>query len=478
MQDLRGVTTLDSINGANGSNGHHRVEVSPRGDILLDRPLPTNTDAERHVLGVILLDNSIFAEVVAALKQGDAIFSMTNRAIYRAMVRLADAGHVIDPLSLRDELTRDGQLERCGGPAYIASLWDGVPRFSNVDSYIRLINEKSAERELVRAGAEITATGLDPETPVSEKIMRAQLLIARIEDPNTRIRWRSAAELATAHMAKAEDFHASGRLFTGMPTGLHEIDALTDGLQKTDFIVIAGRPSMGKSALLACLALGAAQHKLNDNPVIAYFTLEMSEDQLTNRLLAILSGVDARRVRQGRLDRDEWVRVAHAQSTLDGLRVFIDDESGITPNQIRIKCRDLLRAVGRLDLVVVDYVQAMNADRPVGDPVKDTTAISKELKKIAKNDFGMPLIAAASLNRMAESRGNKRPSMGDLRESGQLESDADVIGLIYRDDFYNPQSEKANIAEVNFQKQRNGATGGVELVFRRELAKFDNLHRG
>lgn len=464
------VAEKNGINQRNGTNGHGRFQPT-RDEWELERPLPVNREAERMILGGILLNNEMLAEVSAQLS-ADQFFSRENRLIFRAMERLALLKYPIDPLSLRDELARANQDV---GAGYIAWLFEGVPRFSNLDSYIRLVKESAVERELISVGAEITNIGFDADGTVLEKIERVQSLVSRIEDPNTRIRWRNASEIAVEHLDHAEQFAASGKTISGMPTGLHKVDWIMDGMQKTDLILIGARPSMGKSSLVAGMALGAALNELNDNPVIAYFTLEMSEQQLTNRMLAMLSGVHASHIRRGLMKKDGWRAVTEAANTLEKLRLFIDDESCITPNQMRIKCRDLIRKEGRIDLIVCDYIQAMTADRPTGNTVQDVTAISKELKKIAKNDFNVPLIGVASMSRAAEGRANKRPTISDLRESGQLESDADVIILVYRDDQYNPQSDKHGIAELDFQKQRNGPTGVVEMGFNKELTKFNNL---
>jgi replicative DNA helicase len=451
----------------------------PKLHIAEDQLLPTNQEAERMLLGVILLSNETLAEVAAHLRP-EHFFYPSHRSIFKAMLRLASGGHIIDPLSLQDELARAGLkvLEQVGGPAYISMLHDGVPRFSNVESYLRLIKDSAAEREMMEAGSRILSLATDTEMSITDKILRIQSIVSKIEDPNVKLQWRGLGELAAERMNAAEEFAASGRVYTGMPTGFTSIDYLMDGMQKTDLIIIAGRPSMGKSALIAGMSYGAAKHETNDRPVVAYFTLEMSKNQLTDRFLSMESGICVKRIQQGTLKTEEWRAVAQAREKFDALRIHIDDESCITPNGIRVKCRDLKRREGRLDLICLDYIQGMMADRPSGHTTQDVTNISKHLKSIAKDDFGVPLLAAASMNRAPESRSDKRPSMAELRESGQLESDADVIALLYRDDYYNRDSPRQNIAEVDFQKQRNGPTGQVELCFLRQLAKFENLYKG
>jgi replicative DNA helicase len=456
-----------------GLNGHHRVAVMPSGDILLERPLPFNSDAERATLGAILLENSLLAEVAASLPV-ESIYSVSNRNIYRAMRALGDVGRPIDPIALADEMRRAGTLEESGGVAYITELWTVSVRFSNVDNYVRLITETATERELIRGGAEITAMAMDDDTPVAEKVAKAQAIIARIEDPTAKIQWRTAAELAYERMDAAEAFASSERTFSGLPTGLQRLDWIMDGMQKSDLIVIAARPSMGKSALTLCMALGACEQPDNDNPVIAYFTLENSKEQTIDRAIAIRARVDARKFRRGALIPEEWRRVAETQKWLDTRRLWIDDESAISPSQLRAKCRDLKRREKRLDLIVVDFLQSMRADEPSENLTRDITTVAQQLKKIAKNDFNVPLVAVASLNRGSESRADKRPLMSDLRESGQIESEADVIAMVYRDDYYNPDSPKQNIAEVNFVKNRNGPTGGAELVFLRQILRFED----
>lgn len=467
---------VNTKNGHHKFNGHPRVVVDPTGDILLEKPLPSNPEAERLILGVIILNNPLLADVMAELKP-EHFSVVSHRTIYRSMQRVASTGFEINPTTLVDDLTRSSQLDECGGPAYIANLFEGVPRFSNLDSYVRLVKQSHAERALVYAGSEIAGLGLDLDRTVSEKIARAQTLVSEIQDPQTKLQWASAGELAAQHIDNAEAFFASGRRFTGLPTGMADFDSITDGLQKTDLFVLAARPSMGKSALAACLALGAARHPDNDNPVIAYFTLEMGRDQLVNRFLSMQTRIPATLIRRGALSKEQWRSVVYAQDDLSKLRISIDDQSGITPNQLRAKCRELQRIEGRLDLIVLDYLQNMSANSPSGNLTADITTVSKELKAIAKNDFNVPLLAVASLNRGAEARTNKRPTMADLRESGQIESDADVVAMIYRDDYYNPESKAQAIAEVDFLKQRNGPTGKIELVFLKNIVKFEGKYQ-
>lgn len=454
----------------------HRVAVEPSGDVLLEKPLPVNTDAERAVLGAILIDNSFFAEVASTLRV-EHFFSLAHRHIFRAIYALAEAQQPIEPIALVTELRKAGTYDEAGGHAYVASLFTDVPLFMATPSYIRQIADTATERQLIRGGAAITAMAMDEELSVSEKINRAQQIIQGIEDPNTKLVWRSAGEVALERIAAAEDFQASGRAYTGLPTGLHAIDGITDGLQRSNLIAIGARPSMGKSALAASIALGVAEEEENNNPVIAYFTLEMSAAELVGRFLAMRTRMHSDAIRRGSVFKEHWRKVTEAQIWLDAHRIFIDDESAITPAQLRAKARAIQKQEGRLDLIVVDFLQAMSAEMPSGNLTVDTTQNAKALKRIAKNDFNVPLIAVASMNRGAEARGDKRPLMSDLRESGQIESEADVIMLLYRDDYYNPNSERQNVAEINFAKQRNGATGVVELVFLRQIQRFEDPWR-
>lgn len=449
-------------------NGHGPV------DLLLEKPLPFATDAEKAILGAVILDNTVYAEVAGI--PADRFYSLSNRHAYRAMQALMSRSLPVDPIALRDEMRRAGTLDESGGEVFIASLWADATRFSNIENYVRILNETATEREMIHAGAAITSMAMDESVPIPEKIHRAKQIIDGIEDPNAKIQWRNVSEIACERIAAAEDFAASERTYSGLSTGLLSMDCVMDGLQKTDLIVIGARPAMGKSSLTSVIAEGVADSPLNDNPLIAIFSLEMGEKQYTDRMVSSRARVDMRRMKRGQLSEAEWKRVVDAQRWFNTRRIFIDGESVITPTQMRAKLRALKRQEGRIDLVICDYLQAIRPETPTGHLTQDVTQVSKTLKPIAK-DFDVPFIAVSSMNRANENRGEKRPAMSDLRESGQIESDADVIMLLHREDYYNPETEKQNIAEINFAKHRNGPTCVVELVYLKTISRFEDKYQ-
>lgn len=450
------------------------AQENPLDRLLLDKPLPVHSEAERMVLGCIMLDNELMAEAATVLSR-EAFGVPSNGAIFDAMVTLAASGEAINPLTLVTELQRLGELDRIGGHAAIARLIDGVPRFSNIDSYLRLVANAHMSRRLVRIGSDVAVRAVDGEDPVAEQIEYAQRQILDLEAPGEQQSWSGAGELSQTRLADLENFCASGRYLRGLATGLTGIDGLLGGLQKSDLIIIGARPSMGKSGLLLAMADGAASSRLNEESVVAIFEVEMSKDQLADRWLSMRSGVDGHRMNTGQVNQRDWQALTRAQAEIAAQRVYIDDRSNLTTIQMRSRLRQLNRRYKQgVSVVFVDYLQRMRAVGRAESRLHEVRQIVADLKSIAK-DFNVPVVALSSLSRKPEERTDKRPILSDLRETGDIESDADVVMFIYRDEVYNPHTDKPGIAEISIQKNRKGPLGVVELRWIDVLTKFENL---
>lgn len=450
--------------------------------LLLAKPLPASPEAERMVQGAILLANELLDQM-GDLRPRD--FSVAaHRLIFGAMRQLAEEKQAINPTTVQEVLRARAELDRAGGPANVAALFDGVPRFSRVEdieSYIRTIVDKSLRRRMITAGDAVIQLAYDEEHDAITQLAEAQRLVGELESSRATAEWQSIGALAREALRKAEEHQASGRRYTGICTGFYDLDAMTGGLQKGDLIIGGGRPGMGKSALAGGIATGASESPENlelcdGKPVIAICALEMLGEQYAQRMACSWGRVDLLRLRGGLLTRDEWRRLAQAQDKLDQMRIEVDDRGGLTPLKLRTRLRQLKRARGRIDLVIVDYLQLMQSERSHTQRVHELKDVSNGLKQIAL-EFEVPLLALASLNRACESRTDKRPMMSDLRDCGELESDADAVVFVYRDSVYNPNTPSPNEAELIFRKQRNGPPGTVKLHFESQYARFDNAVR-
>lgn len=442
-----------------------------------DKKFPANVDAERLVLGCILLTNDLYAEA-AAILSADDFFSWANAHIFNAFGVLMEEGRPIDPTNLINVLEINGDLDKCGGPAYLAGLFDGVPRFSEITGYCRLVKEKATARRLIATANLIQARAFDNSESVADQIADAQSQIMSIEDPNARSRWRKLGEVTAAYIAKVEQQQESDKFLTGLATGITQLDYMTGGLQRADLIICGGRPSMGKSALAFNIAEGVAKSPDNKreaggkvvDPVVAIFSMEMADEQLGGRFLSSDARVDSHRLRSGMLNKTDWRMISQSLSTLEALGVHIDDQAGHTVASLRAGLRELKREQGALDLVIVDYLQLMTTNG-TGNAAQDYGDVAKGLKIIAK-EFNVPVLVISSLSRACEARTDKRPMMSDLRESGAIEFHADQCWFVYRDAVYN-QNADPNAAELIVRKQRNGPIGTVDLVWLASLAKFE-----
>lgn len=445
-----------------------------RREQYLERPLPSSDDSERAILGAILLDNSLISQAVEQLKSED-FYSALHRRVFSAMISLFEASKAIDPILIGEELKKEGSIESIGGISTITNLTYGLPHFSNLTGYIEVVKDKSVMRSLIRTCNQITSEALEEEDEAKVVLDRAEQMIFALAERRTAEGFSHIQPVAERVLAKVEEYSKrESHALTGLATGFRELDEMTSGLQPSDLIIIAARPSMGKTALCLTIAQNAA---IDEKAVVGFFSLEMSKEQLVMRMMSSEAKVDAARFRRGILSREEWERLARAIGTLSEAKMFIDDTPGISVLEMRAKARRLAAEQKRLDLIVVDYLQLMGGSRRNENRQQEVSQISRELKGLAK-EMNVPVIALSQLSRAPEARNPPRPMMSDLRESGSIEQDADVVGFIYREDYYKPTDENAGMAELLISKQRNGPTGTVKLAFLKEFTRFENYYGG
>src|SRR3954465_14767065 len=441
-----------------------------------ERTLPHNLEAERSVLGAILLHNDAF-NLAAEVIDADDFFRDAHRRIFDKMVKLSERGDAIDLVTLKEELNRAGELDQVGGPAYITALVDGVPRSTNVEHYARIIKEKATLRNLIFSANKIVSSAYEAEEDADLILDQAEHAIFAIADKKIGDGFVSLRDLAQGSLDTIEKLHARKELVTGVPTGFTDLDEITSGLQPSDLIIVAARPSMGKTSLV----LNMAQHiGTKTDMTVGVFSLEMSKEQLFLRMLTGEARIDAHRLRGGFLGERDWGRLAAAVGTLSESKIFIDDTPSIGVLEMRAKCRRLASEHG-LHMVMIDYVQLMQGRGRFENRTLELASISRSLKGLAK-ELNVPIVLLSQLSRAPESRSDHRPQLSDLRESGALEQDADVVVFIYREDMYmdksQPPTDAQGVAELIIAKQRNGPTGVVKLAFIREFTRFENLAAG
>ncbi|PYT06727.1 MAG: replicative DNA helicase [Acidobacteria bacterium] len=440
------------------------------GDPFFDKGLPSNVEAERSILGAILLDNAVCNQAIELLRRDD-FFLDSNRRIFDKMVALTERLMPIDLITLGDELRRAGEFEQIGGATYIASLIDGVPRTDTIEPYAKLVKQKSMLRKLITASQQIVSLAFEEEDDADVIIDKAEQMIFRIAEDRVRQGFQYIGDVAHRRLEQIEQMAGRPEMITGVPTGFTDFDRMTSGLQRQELIVIAARPSMGKTAL----ALNMAQYASKNANVVGIFSLEMSAEQRVSRLLCSEARVDAHRLRTGYLNREEWARLADALRRLCETKVFIDDTAAVGVMEMRAKCRRL-KAEHGLDLLIVDYLQLMAGRGRIESRQQEVSQISRDLKGLAK-ELDIPVVALSQLSRAPETRSEHKPQLSDLRESGAIEQDSDVVCFIYREEIYNPTDENQGTAELIIGKQRNGPTGTVQLAFLKEFTRFENMWR-
>ena len=439
-----------------------------------ERTLPHNLEAERSVLGAILVHNDAFNLAAQVIDSRD-FYRDAHRRIFDRMVALNERHDAIDFVTLKEELARAGELDEVGGPAYVASLADGVPRATNVEYYARIVKEKATLRNLIYAASKIVSNAYEADQESDLILDEAESAIFAVADDRLKSGFVAMRDLVKDSFPKIEKLFEQKRLITGVPTGFVDLDEMTRGLQGGDLVIVAARPSMGKTSLVLNIAQYVAA--LGDQ-VCGFFSLEMSKESLFLRLLTSEAQIDGHRLMSGAIGGNDYHRISHALEKLNAMKLFIDDTANIGVLEMRAKSRRLQAEHG-LNLLVVDYIQLMSGRGRFENRTLELASISRSLKGLAK-ELNVPIVVLSQLSRAPESRSDHRPQLSDLRESGALEQDADVVILIYRDDVYNkdPNSPDAGTAELILAKQRNGPTGTVRLALLREQTRFANLAQG
>ena len=429
---------------------------------------PFSREAEESVLGSVLINTETYLEIAQFLKADD-FYIVRNRWIWEAFNQLSEKRVPIDNLTICNELESKGQLAEAGGPAYITFLISQVPTSLNAEAYGRIVEEKAIRRRLLNAANEMAKLAVNQHQSVDNALGEAEKAIFGISQRRTQKDLTPIKMVLSDVYDRVDQLSKLDESIFGVPTGLIDLDRMLGGLQKSDLLIIAGRPGMGKTGFLLSVAKNAAQkHKKH----VAVFSLEMSNEQLVQRLIAQETGIDTQRLRTGKLNDDEWPLFTHAIEVLSDTHIFLDDTPAITPMQLRTKCRRV-HLEYQLDLIIVDYLQLMSGDTRNDNRVQEVSNISRNLKVLAR-ELNVPVLAAAQLSRAVEQRTDKRPVLSDLRESGSLEQDADIVMFIHRPDAMEQESPNHNLAELMVAKHRNGPTGTVEVVFRGNLARFEN----
>ncbi|UOD35309.1 replicative DNA helicase [Deferribacteraceae bacterium V6Fe1] len=428
---------------------------------------PHDLEAERAVLASVLLDDKSLDKVVHLLNSSD-FYHPAHRIIYTTLIKLSEENKPIDIITLTSKLNDINMLTKAGGIEYVSTLVDIIPNSANILHYANIVKDKSLLRNLISATTEISEKCFSHYGEVSDILDEAEKNIFRIAEYKLKSEVRNIGSIIKDTFEVLESLYNRKDKITGTPTGFVDLDKMTNGLQKSDLIIVAGRPGMGKTAFALNIALNAASKY---NKSIAVFSLEMSSGQLVQRLLSSEARIESSKLRSGRFNMEEWTKLASVAGQLNDLNIFIDDTPAISSMEIRAKCRRIKRDVG-LDLIIVDYLQLMSGSKS-DSREQQISEISRSLKALAK-ELDVPVIALSQLNRSVESRTDKRPVPSDLRESGAIEQDADLIIFLYRDEFYNKETKYPGIAEVIVAKHRNGPTGTVPLAFIKEFTKFEN----
>jgi len=434
--------------------------------LVPDKMVPHNVEAEQAVIGALMIDPDAMFKVNTFLRAED-FYVERHRWLYDSIVTLHDRGESADYVTLCDELERREQLAELGGAAYITQLINATPTALNVEYYGRIVERTSTLRRLISAAGQIAALAYEDTDNAGEVVDQAEQIIFGVSQQRITHDVRPIRDVVQDYLNRVDYLYQHRGETIGVPTGFHNLDKILGGMQKSDLIIVAARPGMGKTSLMISFALNAAR-KYNQR--VAIFSLEMSDEQLVQRLLAAETAIDSQRLRVGNLREEEWPNFLQASGRLSETMIFIDDTPSISAMQVRTKARRLYAEYG-LDLLIIDYLQLMQGERHGDNRVQEISYLSRTLKGLAR-ELNIPVLVASQLSRAVESRNDKRPLLSDLRESGSIEQDADVVMFIYRDEYYSPETDQQNIAEILISKHRNGPTGMVPLYFRKELAQF------
>ena len=430
--------------------------------------VPHSREAEEAVIGAVMINPEAYYDVAQFL-QAEDFYIHRHRWIWQAFTRLHEQRTPIDFLTVTEELDQMGQLGEIGGPAYLTVLINNVPSSLHAEAYGRVVEETAVRRRMLDAANLIAKVAYKEDAGIDDVMNEAEKAIFGVSEKRLTRDLQPIQQVLSDYYDRIDQLNRRGEDTFGVPSGFLDLDRLLGGMQPSDFLIIAGRPGTGKTAFMLTAAKNAAQTYKKH---VAIFSLEMANEQLVQRLIAQETGIDTHHLRTGKLTEDEWPLFAHAIEVLGDTRMFLDDTPGLTPIQLRTKCRRLHMEF-RLDLVIVDYLQLMSGGMRIENRVQEVSYISRNLKMLAR-ELNVPVLAAAQLSRAIEQRADKEPQLSDLRESGSLEQDSDVVMFIHRPDMYDRDNTRPNIAEIKVAKHRNGPTGTIEMVFRNNLAKFEN----
>lgn len=441
-------------------------------EVAVGKVPPQNIDAEKSLLGAVLIDEETLADISEHVTTKD-FYEKRHSIIYGGMMSLYEKHKPVDLLTLTDELKRKKDLDTVGGSAYLTELTNYVPTSAHAEAYAELVAQKAVRRRLIKASGEISELGYNEETTTQELLEKAEAELFSVSDQSLKQDLVSIESILTESFDRMEELHRNKGALRGVRTGYRDLDNMTAGLQRSDLIILAARPAMGKTTLVTNLAYNVATH--SKQPVL-FFSLEMSKEQLVDRMLADASGVDAWNIRTGNLSDDDFSKLSEAMGELAEAPIYIDDTPGLSVLEMRTKARRANHD-HPLGLIIIDYLQLMQGSgRDNGNRVQEVSEISRGLKLIAR-ELNVPVIALSQLSRSVESRSPQIPQLADLRESGSIEQDADIVMFIYREAYYNPETERENITDLIIAKHRNGPTGKVELYFHPERLRFMSLDR-
>lgn len=450
-------------------------------DNVISQQIPHDSEAEKAVLGAVFIDPEAIADASAIL-QSDDFYIRANRLIFQSMLDLSDRGDAIDPLTLQDDLTQKNQLEDIGGISYVSQLALATPTAENVSYYAKIVHRKALLRRLISASQKIISNAMDDSDDVTDILDDAESEIMNVSSENNTGGFRRIGDIVKSAMDEIDNIPDDGDMVTGLATGFKELDKMTTGFHDDELIIVAARPGVGKTSF----ALNVAQYVgLYDDKTVAMFSLEMSGEQLVQRMLASEGLIDSQHLRTGQLDEEEWKKLIVASGSLANTSIYIDDTPGIKMSEIRAKARRLAKEDGNLGLIVIDYLQLIEGPRSESRQ-QEVSAISRQLKKLAK-ELHVPVIALSQLSRSVEQRQDKRPVLSDIRESGSIEQDADIVSFLYRDDYYRDETEDGEDndqveaeddngeVEVIIEKNRSGSRGTVKLMFSKPYNRFSNI---
>ncbi len=437
-----------------------------------ERIPPHNVEAEQAVIGAVFLEPEAFSTASERLVSTD-FYRANHQSIFATMSALSDKGEPIDVVTVTTHLANREQLEQAGGVTYLTDLASSVPTAANIEYYSKIVEEKALLRRLIKSATDIVTNTFAKEDAIEEVLDEAERTILEVSSRKNVGAFKPIKDVLIDVYDNIEQLHNSDSDVTGIATGYRELDRMTSGFQKNDLIIVAARPSVGKTAFALNIAQNVA---INSDENVAIFSLEMGADQLVQRMLCAEGNIDSQRLRTGKLENEDWSKLTMAMGSLSNAGVYIDDSPGIRVSDIRSKCRRLKQEHG-LGMIIIDYLQLISGSESSRDNrQQEVSEISRSLKGLAR-ELEVPLIALSQLSRGVEQRQDKRPMMSDLRESGSIEQDADIVSFLYRDDYYDEESEQQNIIEIIISKQRNGPTGTVELAFVKEYNKFVDLDR-